>query len=365
MYKYLFFAIQFIFGTILLWSCTDKGLDVSCVNIALNSSDTTKSSFDRYFDVTECLPLQGPVDCQISFARRVIFFENEYYVFSSNGNVGLFVFDKNGKFTRRIGNKGNGRGEYTNILDFTIDIKNRRIFIICNRSSLIKIYSLDGKYLEEKILHETSLSDIACVNGVILCPTNHQGFTKNENDSLFYIFDEKFNFVDKHTFVTDNNLGMASLIPSSIKAYGDKFVFSDFHEHRTFLLTAKGNIEKCFKYEEDDLIPLESQKNVKLFMGNQVKSSFVLSSSILNDKCITFFKSGKDTKLSINKFDGECVVNTSIRSFPYFLGYDGNQAISAISYETLKALNIKYKGKENDSLNYFIIKYRLLPEYDK
>ena len=365
MCKYLVTFVELVLFFMFIWSCSDRTFDIEYVNISLNSSDTVISSFNDYFEVTECLPLEGPVESQVSFARRIEFFEDEYYVFSSNGNVGLFVFDKNGKFVRQIGNKGNGRGEYSNILDFSIDKKNRRILMICNRCSLVKIFTLDGEYIEDKVLHETSLSDIACINGLIVCPTNHQGFTRNESDSLFYIFDEKFNFLNKHTFVSDNRIGTTSFIPSSIKSYGDKFIYSDFHEHRTFLLNGKGEIVRCFKYEEEDLISLENQKSIKRFMDNQVKSSFILSSSLFNDNCVTFYKAGKEVRISINKYDGERVVNTSIGSFPYFLGYDGDKAISAVPFEELKALNVENKSNYTTNKNYYIIKYKLRSKYEK
>lgn len=357
--------MQLVLGSIFIWSCSDKTFDIACVNIPLNSSDTTKSSFNDYFEITMCLPLEDSKDCHITFARRIEFFENKYYVFSSNGNMGLFVFNKDGKFIKRIGERGNGHGEYSNILDFTLDKKNRRLLLLCNRPSFVKVYSLDGMFMEDKVLDNTSLSDIACVNGLILCPTNHQGFTKNESDSLFYVFDENFRIVKKHTFISDNSIGITSFIPSNTKAFGDKFIFSDFHEHRTFILNSQGEIDKCFKYENDELVSLKNQKNMKLFMDNQIKSSFILSSSILDDKCITFYKAGKSINLSINKLDGECIINNTIKSFPYFLGYDGSQALSAVTQDELKLLNIKTKYDNANNHGFYIIKYRLKEKYAK
>lgn len=359
MNKILFTALQLVIGAILLWSCSDKTFNADCINIPLHSSDTIKSSFNDYFEISMCLPLDDSKDCHISFARRIEFFEDNYYVFSSNGNVGIFVYNKDGKFMRKIGEKGNGPGEYTNILDFSIDRKNRRLLLICNRPSFVKIYSLDGIFLEDKILNNTLLSDIACVNGTILCPTNHQGFTKNESDSLFYIFDENFKLIKKHTFISDNCIGTTSFIPSNTKAYGGKFIFSDFHEHRTFVLNEHGDIEKCYKYEDDNLISLANQKNIKLFMDNQINSSFILSSSILDDKCVTFYKSGNNVNLSINKLDGECICNNIIKSFPYFLGFEGDQVLSAVTQEELKSLNIKNQYESADNPGFYIIRYKL------
>lgn len=363
--KKVLFISQCVICSIFLGACSDKTLDLSCTSILLNSSDTVSSSFGDFFDITMCLPLEETENSHINTIRRVEFFEGNYYVSNSSGDIGLLVFNKEGKFVRKIGSKGNGRGEYTNIIDFSIDKKNRRILLLCNRSSLVKVYSLDGTFQKEKILHKTSLNDFACVNGLILCTTNHQGFTENENDSLFYIFDENLNYIKKHTYIPDNNIGTTSLIPSNIRAWGNKFVYSDFHEHRTFLLNDHGEIENCFKYEEDDLVSLKEQKSMKKFMEGQINYSFILSSSILNNKCITVYKVGQRIRLSINNSNGEHIANKPINSFPYFMGYDGDQALSAVSFDELKSLNITPNHKGIDKVCYYIIKYKLKDKIGK
>jgi len=325
----------------------------------LNAEDTVSLSFNDCFDITECVPLEETDDSHVSDIRRIEFFEGNYYLFSSNSNIGLLVFDKNGKFVRRIGMKGNGHGEYTTIFDFAIDKKNRRLLLLCNRSSLIKIFSLDGIFIKEKVLHKTALNNLACINGLIVCTTNHQGFTPNEIDSLFYIFDEKLNFIKKHTYISENNLGVSTIIPSNIRVYGNKFVYTDFHEHSTYLLNAQGEIERCYKYEKDNLMLLEEMKNFTVFTANQFKHDFIFDSAILKDKCITLYKEGKRMKLSLNGLNGECFTNKPVDTLiPDFIGYDGEQIISVISLEDLNLFNnVPYHN--NNNVYYCIIKYKL------
>ena len=137
---------------LLVSSCSDKTIGLNCVPIVLDSTDTTSISFDDCFEVLSCIPLEENEEGYISSVRRIEYFDGHYYIGSSNANVGLLVFDRTGKFVRRIGRKGNGHGEYTNIYDFSIDRKNRRVLMFCNRSSLIKVYSLDGEFQNEVIL---------------------------------------------------------------------------------------------------------------------------------------------------------------------------------------------------------------------
>lgn len=341
-------------------SCSNNVLELSCTPIILDSTDTISISFDDCFEITSCIPLEETSDCYMSSPRRVEFFKGKYYVSSSNADFGLVVYDAKGSFVSRIGKKGHGRGEYTNIYDFSIDQKNRRILIICDKSSLVKVYSLDGIFQKEKVIHNTLLSNLACVNGLVLCPTNHQGFTKYPSDSLFYIFDENLNFVKKHTYISNNSLGMTSPIPSNIRTYGEKFVYSDFHEHRTFILNKYGDIEKCFQYEEDGLVPIAALKSPKIFMANQFVYDFILGSAIVDEKCITTYKAGRRMKLSINNNNGDCIVNKPLSTLlPDFHGYENNQILSVISIETLKSLTKTSFHNYIGNARYFIIKYKL------
>lgn len=341
-------------------SCSDKTIGLNCTSIVLDTTDATSISFDDCFEVLSCIPLEENENCYISSVRRIEFFDGYYYMSSSNANIGLVVFDRTGKFVRRIGRKGKGHGEYTNIYDFSIDRKNKRILMLCNKSSLLKVYSLEGVFQNEVILHNTSLNDLACINGLILCSTNHQGFTKESEDSLFYIFDENFRFVKKHTYISNNSIGMTSFIPASIRTYGDRFIYSDFHEHRTFVLNSHGDVENCLEYEKDQLIPISALKNPKVFMENQFDYDFIFGSAILDDKCITAYKDRKRMKLSINKINGDCLLNRSLSTLlPDFIGYEDNSILSIISADNLKSLKIKPFHSNLANANYFIIKYKL------
>lgn len=64
------------------------------------------------------------------------------------GSGNLFVFDKRGKYLRKIGKKGQGPGEYVNIDDFTIDEKNDKIFLVDNENDKIRVYQFStGRFL--------------------------------------------------------------------------------------------------------------------------------------------------------------------------------------------------------------------------
>lgn len=358
------FSIGIFVTMLLVYSCKNKPTESSYTQIILDSTDTISASFNDFFEISSCIPLEETKDCHITSVRRVEFFEGNYYISSSNANVGLVVFDDKGRFVRRIGGKGKGRGEYIEIYDFTINKKNKHILLLCDRSSLIKEFSIDGTFLKGKIIHETSLSNIACTDGLFLCPTNHQGFTKNESDSLFYIFDENLDFKRKHTYISRNDLGIPSIIPANIRSYGDRFVYTDFHEHRTFILNKNGDIETCFEYKKDKMLPTDAFESAATFMEKQFDYDFITNSAILENKCITLYKEGRSMKLSINRFDGECIINKPTSDLiPDFIGYEDNCILSVVSLESLKSLNKSVYNNYKGNACFFIIKYKLKDKY--
>jgi hypothetical protein len=61
----------------------------------------------------------------------------------------LYVFDKNGRFIRKIGNLGNGPEEYTRLSDFTIDKENNIIYLLNSYPN--RIYKYDattGRFIQ-------------------------------------------------------------------------------------------------------------------------------------------------------------------------------------------------------------------------
>lgn len=349
---------------IMVCSCSQKTTEQPYTQIILDSNDTITVSFNDCFEISSYIPLEETEECHITSIRRIESFEGNYYISSSNANVGLVVFDNKGKFVRKIGRKGRGHGEYVDIYDFTIDKKNRRILLLCNKSSFIKEYLLDGTFLKEKNIHETSLNDIACIDGLFICPTNHQGFTRSKCDSLFYIFDENLDFKRKHTYISRNDLGMSSVISASIRSYGERFVYTDFQEHHTFILSKYGDVETSFEYKKDKMAPIDAFESAATFMEKQFDYDFIMNSAILEDKCITLYKEGRGIKLSINRFDGGCIINKPTSNLiPDFIGYEDDCILSVVSLESLKSLKSNVCDNYQGKACYFVIKYKLKDKY--
>ncbi len=74
-------------------------------------------------------------------------YKDRLYILDTNIAKGVFVFNKNGKFIQKIGNLGNGPGEYVSCQDFTINKAKEEILIYDTYHERIYIYDMkSGKY---------------------------------------------------------------------------------------------------------------------------------------------------------------------------------------------------------------------------
>jgi hypothetical protein len=77
------------------------------------------------------------------------------FILDSQQDIGVSVFDTDGKFIRRIGKRGNGHGEYLTISDFTIDRENNAIYLLDCDVNKIHKYKITGEF-EHSIVLENS-----------------------------------------------------------------------------------------------------------------------------------------------------------------------------------------------------------------
>jgi hypothetical protein len=95
--------------------------------------------------------------------ERVLLCEN-YMIVAERDKI--LVFDKDGKFVRSIGRRGQGPGEYTSIRSVALDKKNKRLFVSGGRK--IVCYDLDGNFVRESGISDWSVPDMNYINDELL-----------------------------------------------------------------------------------------------------------------------------------------------------------------------------------------------------
>jgi len=93
------------------------------------------------------IKLETNEKCVIAWIKKLLIDGENVFIASHQGVVSrLFLFSSDGKFINEIGSPGRGPGEFSTVLDFTLN-KVKRIIYILDTSGKIFLYDYSGKYL--------------------------------------------------------------------------------------------------------------------------------------------------------------------------------------------------------------------------
>ena len=92
--------------------------------------------------------LETSESCLIGFISKMRVFDEHIFILDSRIAKSLFVFNREGRFVRKIGAIGGGPGEFTGIADFTINPDNKTVYTLDDNRQHINIYDIStGRYL--------------------------------------------------------------------------------------------------------------------------------------------------------------------------------------------------------------------------
>ena len=117
------------------------------ISLANQSSLKTTVKLSSIASEIQNIPLEITDDCILSSDLAVC--STPGYIFIADIHTGSFYrFDKSGKFLNRIGRSGQGPGEYSQALCFSVDDINKQVYLIDSFVKKILVYSYEGKYLQ-------------------------------------------------------------------------------------------------------------------------------------------------------------------------------------------------------------------------
>ncbi len=105
----------------------------------------TKVNASSIFKNMKTIILETNKDCLIGSDFKFSAFDNYFFILNTLFSKDFLMFDKEGKFIRKIGGLGRGPGEYTRVFNFTIDTVHRVIYLLCDM--VINKYQMDGTYI--------------------------------------------------------------------------------------------------------------------------------------------------------------------------------------------------------------------------
>ncbi len=152
-------SVTCLFYGVFLFACStgtkadkDHGIkairEIQTIKVSTLGNDSTICLSDFLKDV-KIVPLEFTKECMLGDIKKVVMYDSCFYVQDEQNTAGIFKFDKNGQFIRRIGIQGNGPREHSDLTDFSVNQQAKRLYLYDNAKQRINEFNLDGQYLKE------------------------------------------------------------------------------------------------------------------------------------------------------------------------------------------------------------------------
>ncbi len=129
-------------------------------------SEKVEVKFDDYFSSKNVIALEANKNSIFSRIDRISFYEHKIFILDRKLNS-VLAFKENGSFLFKINNIGRGPQEYSGLMDFTIDEKNKNIILCTHRPYGLYIHNMDGSFIKKVKLNDLYFN-MASMNGKLL-----------------------------------------------------------------------------------------------------------------------------------------------------------------------------------------------------
>ena len=149
----------------------------------INRKDVPNKS--EIFSSVKVIVLENKKDALLGIIEKIYPYQNKLFILDSQFVEGVLEFDKNGRFIRKIGNKGNAPGEYSSCGDFAINEQLEEIYLFDYRHNRINKYDIKtGKYKESLDIEKQNRVDRIWVNSGRLYGVN-RGFYPSDSKPYY------------------------------------------------------------------------------------------------------------------------------------------------------------------------------------
>ena len=240
----------------LLVNCsTQKKVDADSHTLYLqlpkSGEDTLKASY--FADTVIYIPLEATPESYIRYTQQLFTDDSFFYVNCAFG--GLFQFQRNGKFIRKIGKTGHGPGEYTNIRNLCV-IDDTVYIASAGKSSFI-CYTTGGEFCHEIKLNYNPVYFNSTADHKLACYVPQKG--------IVLVYNKNLNSPDTVTVeygVTDGRYKVFSIDPHNMYYFQKTATGLLFNSYRSDTIwNVTGNIkEPAFILNlHDKLLPYDKQ----------------------------------------------------------------------------------------------------------
>jgi hypothetical protein len=189
--------------------------------IELNPDYNNNSfKFDEIFKSVKIIPLETDSNYVVGGVSKLVESSQSLFIMDDRNNK-IFRFNIQGKFLNKIGQAGNGPGEYLKVKDFAIDETSKQVAIYDVRGRKIIIYNFDGTFIREFNVNFFLHSIVVDENG------SYYGFTGSISNRSY----AKNSVLKKLKFIKFDKNGN---VTKNITGHNNSQIWLDMYEHISF-----------------------------------------------------------------------------------------------------------------------------------
>lgn len=129
-------------------NCRNEGT-ISYNSIQINPDKAKPINLNELFERIELIPLETTTESLIASCNKLVEHNSKYFILDLNQHT-VIAFNNQGKFLFNTKSfRGFGPKEYRTLVDFDINIRNNTLELLDAPAQKIKIYDLDGNYVDE------------------------------------------------------------------------------------------------------------------------------------------------------------------------------------------------------------------------
>ena len=171
---------------------------------------------------TDTSNLIGVIDKIIPLKDRILIVDKDI-------TQTIYIFDKSGKFIRKINKKGRGPGEYLSLNDVAVDVSNKRLIVHDDMAQKISIFTYEGEFIEKIRLDFITTSIAYLGNNRLACYCdyiNNPNYSIRSKSPNLILFDLQTRKTQSKLFFnsTINQLGITGLINNLSSTYSNDTV---------------------------------------------------------------------------------------------------------------------------------------------
>ena len=136
-----------LWGFLFIYGCQTKET-LPFLSFETDLKGENNDFFNRYYQLSEVIPLETNDSSLMGYIGKIIAAE-DYLFIMDGGKTGIWIFDRSGKFVRKIDKPGRGPGEYVRMGDFMVSRDSQQV-IVYDRIGKLNYYDWEGRFLYDR-----------------------------------------------------------------------------------------------------------------------------------------------------------------------------------------------------------------------